>query len=219
MTKGADKSFADSLRRVRAAIKFDGEVADCDQALPSRLLQHAWAAVQEQKAEAFRKKLDRLVLKLSDILKADYEHSEAGRSAEHLKAAIGTGFSDAFDFDAMSRLLAKALPKDEFPESRRKRIREMLDVLGSSSSFRPLAARRRPTGAAKPYSFLFEQLRRCAPGFRERMPKLIELAQGDRHRRAGDRRPVQPNPSTTPCSSSSAQTGSTRRIWLRFPTT
>jgi len=49
--KGADKSFEDSLRRTRAAIKFDGEVADCDAALPSRLLQHAWAAVQKRKAD------------------------------------------------------------------------------------------------------------------------------------------------------------------------
>ena len=43
---GADKSFEDSLRRTRAAIKIDGELADCDAALPARLLQHGWAAVQ-----------------------------------------------------------------------------------------------------------------------------------------------------------------------------
>src|SRR5450759_1152712 len=33
---GADKSLEDSLRRARAAIKIDGEVADCDAALPAR---------------------------------------------------------------------------------------------------------------------------------------------------------------------------------------
>ena len=102
----ADKSLADSLRRTRAAIKVDGELADCDAALPARLLGHAWSAVQQQKAAAFRKDLDRLVLKLSDILKADYERSEAGRSAKHLKASVGSGYGEAFDFDAMSSLLA-----------------------------------------------------------------------------------------------------------------
>jgi hypothetical protein len=84
---GADASLADSLRRTRTAIKVDGELADCDAALPARLLGHAWSAVQKQKSDAFRKNLDRLVLKLSDILKADFERSEAGRSAKHPSAA------------------------------------------------------------------------------------------------------------------------------------
>jgi len=68
-------------------------------------------------SEGFRKDLDRVVLKLSDILKADYERSEAGRSAKHLKAAVGSGFGNAFDFDAMSRILSKALPKTSFPRA------------------------------------------------------------------------------------------------------
>ncbi len=179
LTKGADKSFADSLKRVRAAIKFDGEVADCDADLPARLLRHAWSVVQKQKAEAFRANLDRLVLKLSDIFKAYDERSETGRSAKHLKASVGTGFGDAFDFDAMSRILAKALPKDEFPESRRKRIRALLDVLGKQQFFpapAPAAAPAKKTAAAKPYAFLFDSCAEALQAFRERLPKLIELA-------------------------------------------
>ncbi len=180
LTKGADKSFADSLKRVRAAIKLDGEVADCDVDLPARLLRHAWSVVQKQKAEAFRANLDRLALKLSDIFKAYDERSETGRSAKHLKASVGTGFGDAFDFDAMSRILAKALPKDEFPESRRKRIRALLDVLGKQQFFpAPAPAPAAPakkTAAAKPYAFLFESCAEALQAFRERLPKLTELA-------------------------------------------
>ena len=176
LAKGADKSFEDSVRRARAAIKIDGEVADCDAALPARLLQHAWAAVQKQKAERFRKDLDRVVLKLSDILRADYERSEAGRSAKHLKAALGSGFGDAFDFEAMSRMLSKALPKDAFPESRRKRIRELLDVLNAQQFFPGAAAPAKKAAAAKPYSFHFDSCGDALSAFRERMPKLIELA-------------------------------------------
>ena len=172
----ADKSFDDSVRRTRAAIKIDGEVADCDPALSSRLLQHGWAAVQRQKAEGFRKELDRVVLKLSDILKADFERSEAGRSAKHLKAAVGSGFGDAFDFDAMSRMLSKALPKDVFPESRRKRIRQLLDVLSAQQFFPTPGALAKKTGGAKHYSFLFDSCAEALSALRERMPKLIELA-------------------------------------------
>ena len=173
---GADRTFEDSVRRTRAAIKIDGELADCDAALPARLLQHAWAAVQKQKAEDFRRDLDRVVLKLSDILRADFERSEAGRSAKHLKSALGSGFGDAFDFDVMSRMLSKALPKDVFPESRRKRIRALLDVLGAQQFFPAPAAPAKKAAAAKPYSFLFDSCGDALSAFRERMPKLVELA-------------------------------------------
>jgi hypothetical protein len=173
---GADSSLADSLRRTRAAIKLDGELADCDAALPARLLQHAWGAVQKRKSEAFRKDLDRLVLKLSDILKADFERSEAGRSAKHLKESVGSGFGDAFDFEAMSRLLAKALPKDEFPESRRKRIRELLAVLGAQQFYPSADAPAKKSAAARSYSFFFDSCADALAAFRERMPRLIELA-------------------------------------------
>ena len=175
-TDGADKSLADSLRRARAAVNIDGELADCDAALPARLLRHAWSAVQKQKTEGFRGDLDRLVLKLSDILKADYERSEAGRSAKHLKAAVGTGFGDAFDFDAMSRILSRALPKDAFPESRRKRIRALLDVLTTQQFFPAPAAPGKKSGTPKHYCFLFDSCAAALQAFRERMPKLAELA-------------------------------------------
>ena len=176
LAKDGDKSLADSLKRTRAALKIDGVLADCDAALPARLLQHAWSAVQKQKSEAFRKDLDRLVLKLSDILKADFQRSEAGRSAKHLKESVGSGFGDAFDFDAMSKLLAKALPKVEFPESRRKRIRELLAVLGAQKFYPCADAAAKKTAAAKPYSFLFDSCAGALAAFRERMPRLIELA-------------------------------------------
>ena len=170
--KSADKSFDDSARRTLAAIKVDGAVVDCDGALPARLLQHAWAAVQRQKAQGFRKNLDRLALKLSDILKADHERSAAGRSAKNLQAAVGLGFGGAFDFDAMSRVLAKALPKDAFPESRRKRINDLLATLNAQQFIPPSGK----TGAGKPYSFLFASCAEALSAFRQRSPRLMALA-------------------------------------------
>lgn len=173
---GPEKMLEDSLRRTRAAIKVNGPVVDCDAALPARLLQHAWAAVQQQKAEGFRKELDRLVLKLSDILKADYERSAAGRSAKNLQAAVGSGFGDAFDFDAMSSLLCKALPTDVLPESRRNRIRALLDALSAQQFISSPAALAAKTDAAKPYRFLFDSCADVLAAFRERSPKQIALA-------------------------------------------
>jgi hypothetical protein len=173
----ADGSFADSARRTRAAITCDGDVVDCDAALPSRLLQHAWRAVQARKAAEFQEDITRLRLKLSDILRADYERSEAGRSASHLQAAVGSGFDRAFDFNAMSRILGKALPKDVLPESRRARINELLNVLDAQQFF-PMSPRAAasPAADASPYGFLFDTCADALAAFRSRMPKLIELA-------------------------------------------
>ncbi|MFZ4481324.1 MAG: ferredoxin [Rhodoferax sp.] len=173
---GADTSFEDSVRRTRAAIKLQGAVVDCNAALPSRLLQHAWAAVQRQKAGLFRKQLDRLVVKLSDILKADHERSDAGRSAGKLQAAVGTGFGDTFDFSAMSRILSKALPKDAFPESRRKRIGELLATLNAQQFIPSSEAPAGKAGAAQPYPFLFSSCAQALSALRERGPRLTELA-------------------------------------------
>ncbi|MBL0171758.1 MAG: hypothetical protein IPP90_13745 [Gemmatimonadaceae bacterium] len=170
-----DATVSDSIRRARAAIVDDGEVVDCDAALPSRLLQHAWRAVQAQKASVFRQTTDRLKLKLSDILRADYERSEEGRSASHLQASLGEGFGGAFDFEAMSRLLGKALPKDALPESRRARIRELLDVLNRQQFF-PTGDRASASDASAVYGFLFDSCGDALAAFRARMPKMIELA-------------------------------------------
>ncbi len=176
LTQPADKSFGDSLRRMRAAITIQGDVVDCNASLPSRLLQQGWNALQKQKADVLRKDMDRLVLKLSDIIKADFERSEAGRSAKNLQAAVGTGFSDSFDFNAMSRMLSLALPKSVFPESRRKRIHDLIDTL-NGQRFIPFGTRSTASdGNAKPYNFLFESCSDALAALRERTPKLIELA-------------------------------------------
>ncbi|MEQ1690830.1 MAG: hypothetical protein ABMA00_06060 [Gemmatimonas sp.] len=171
----ADHALAASATRAHAAVSDDGELADCDAALASRLLQQAWKKVQEAKAVEFGREIDRLRLKLGDILRADYERSSGGRSATQLKAAIGSGFGAAFDFDAMSRLLGAALPNDVLPEGRRTRIRQLIEVLDAQqffpSSHRPVSA-----DAAAPHTFLFERCDSALAAFRARMPELIELA-------------------------------------------
>ena len=41
-------AFAGSLKRLRAALKVDGEVLDCNAVMPTRLVTHAWRAVQRR---------------------------------------------------------------------------------------------------------------------------------------------------------------------------
>ena len=44
-----DELFQDSLKRLRAALKIDGEVIDCDQAMPFRLFQHVWKGCRSRR--------------------------------------------------------------------------------------------------------------------------------------------------------------------------
>lgn len=167
-----DKTFADSLKRVRKEIKLDGELAVCDAALPATLLRHAWNAVQKQKAQRFRASLDRLELKLADILTAA-DQQVAGSSPERLRAAVGSIHDSAFDFDALSRVLTKALPKAVFPASRRARIEGLLQTLRGQRFF-PAAKPAKDAPAA--YTFQFDSCAEALTAFRERSPRLVELA-------------------------------------------
>ncbi len=168
----ATATVADESARLRAALAVDGEVIDCDGNAPSRILHHMWAATQQAKAERARAEIDRLVLKLADILRVDDAHSEAGRSAESLRAAVGTAHADVFDFEAMSRLLGRS-PVAPLPASRRRRIVRLIAVLESQQFF-PAA-----DGAAagpRPYAFAFDDCASVLAAYRERLPRAIELA-------------------------------------------
>ena len=161
---------------MRAALKHDGEVIDCDKAMPFRLFQHAWKGLQEQKAQKFRAEISALIMKLSDILSADFGHSKEGMSAERLQAAIGSAHQGAFDFDAMSRLLTAATVNVPMAESRRQRIRGLLATLRTQRFFPPATESDKWIGVAEPYSFMFDNCAEAVAAYRERLPKMTELA-------------------------------------------
>jgi hypothetical protein len=169
----ADVLFRDSLARLRGALEFEGELVDCDQAMPARLLTHVWQGVQRRKARAARAAIDRLVQKLSDIVKADVVRSPQGRSAASLQAAFGAAHEKAFDFDAMSRLLDKAAPKDTLSDGRRRRIRRLLATLQAQKFFPPPDQAGAGAGF---HGFAFDSAAGALAAYRERLTDMIELA-------------------------------------------
>jgi ferredoxin len=172
----SDELLQDSLRRLRAALKTDGEVIDCDKAMPFRLFQHAWQALQDQKAQKFRADISKLIMKLSDILSAEFIRSKEGLSAERLQASFGSAHRDVFDFDALSHLLAEASTNVPMPESRRQRVRGLLSALRAQRFFPPATESDKWIGVAEPYSFVFETCSDAVAAYRERLPKMTELA-------------------------------------------
>jgi len=166
----SDPALASSLRRARTALQVNGEVVDCTHDLPVRLITHAWNALQQRKAESFEQEIRRLVIKLSEILQADFLRSDAGRSAPRLRAAVGAVMEEAFDFDAMSSVLARISGKNPLPESRRQRVQWALAELKSHQSLAK-------TGAGWPdlKSYVFTSCRDALAAFRNRLPEIIDL--------------------------------------------
>jgi hypothetical protein len=168
-----DRLLQDSLHRLRAALDVDGALVDCNAATAFRLCRHLWQAAHDDKARRFRARLAALHMKLTDILRADLAHSEQGRSAESLAAAFGATQRDAFDFAALSRLLAHAGPKPLIPEARRQRIVRLIALLAAQRFF----PAEHPHGEAlEPYGFVFDNCAAAIAAHRERLPQAVELA-------------------------------------------
>jgi hypothetical protein len=171
-----DKLLSDSLSRLRAALPSDGEVVDCDMAMPFRLFQHLWQVGQDRKARKFRADINTLIVKLSDILGAEFVRSKEGLSAERLRASVGAAHQNAFDFDAMSRLLAASTVNVPMPESRRRRVRGLLSTLRAQRFYSPASDGEKGINVGEPYRFVFEKCSDAVAAYRERLPKMIELA-------------------------------------------
>lgn len=170
LTPKLDPAFVDSAKRLRAAIKVDGELADCDGQLPARMLRHVWSAAQAGKAAQLRDRIERLAFKLADILRSDYERSAQGLTAARLQASVGAAHAPMFDFEAMAGFLAKVQPKEGMPESRRARINGLLDVLRKQRFVAAAGA------AGKQYEFAFDSCSDALKAYRERLPRVVELA-------------------------------------------
>ena len=120
--------LADSVRRLQSALTVEGDLIDCDAAMPERLLVHAWHAVHK-KAAAFRKNIDRLTLKLNEILRAD-RAAPAARAPASLKASVGAPMKTR-STSTMSRLLQSVAGEVALGEARRQRIESTLQQLES----------------------------------------------------------------------------------------
>ncbi len=172
---GQKDRLGSDIDRARDLLGIDGPVIDCDAATPARLLVHGWEQVQATKAKAFRKKVEGLILKLSDILKADFMKSDKASRPEALQVAIGDVWAADFDFDAMSRVLARGPHEDLLSEDRRRRIGATLMVLQSQRFFAPGRASADWGERDAPFKFVFDNCAAALDAFRDRLPQMVDL--------------------------------------------
>jgi len=176
LIRGSDKDsrtlLEDSLGRARSALRVDGPVVDCVDDSPSEILKHAWGTLHAQRVRATLVEIAELETKLSEILELDFLNSDEGRSPERLQRSVAGCCEDAFDFEAWSRILSESSRRSRLPESRRRRIREALSVLGSQRFF---AAEVTTVDRPPPHAFAFESCELAIAAFRERLAEMVDL--------------------------------------------
>lgn len=160
------------LQHAGSALHCDGPVLGCTPDMPARLLTQAWRAAQRAKARAFHARVSRLVLKLSDILRAAHSHSQAGRTPQSLMASVGAPHQAQFDFEALSRVIGKGVPRDELPAARHARLAQTLKVLESQRFFAPPGSE--DTDAAY-HTFVFDDCASAAAAYRARLDELAAV--------------------------------------------
>jgi hypothetical protein len=171
----ARELLRDSLECARNALQVDGEVLDCDEATPVRFVTRAWNVVQAAKIHAVKKRIEHLVLKLSDILRADYMKTEEARSADIFRASVGTAYDEAFDFAAMSGILAKERADGLLPDSRRQRVQAVLRILQAQRFHAPLHDFEQTVVREPLYDFVFDSCAAALEAFRSRLPEVVEV--------------------------------------------
>ena len=115
------------------------------------------------------------MIKLADILRAAFIHSQAGQRPDALRASLGGTHRDTFDFNVMSRLVARNVPKDELPAARRRRIEARArGPAGAALLCRIRGSPTRPDAPAS-FGFRYDDCAGAAAAYRERLPKLAEV--------------------------------------------
>lgn len=160
--------FGNSIATARFALRIDGLVADCDEHLPARLLEHAWEKLAGLR-EAPTDRINRLIIKLRDILKVDEFKSAASRTPQKLKSTLGKRHNEAFDFERMAEVLGDSTPHNRLPADRRDRIDAALSVLESQKYF---AVPERENGL---HVFIFDSLSDALKAYNERMPQMADV--------------------------------------------
>jgi len=169
------EAHARDLRKARDALDVDGELADCDQQLPARFVRHAWSVVQREKARAARERIRRLVIRLDDILRADYLRSSDALEEPALQAQFGSAHRAMFDFKVMSNLLARAGEHGRLGEPRRRRIERALAGLRTQRFFAAESGAASSAAAARVHEFAFDTTSSALEAFLRRVPEMVDL--------------------------------------------
>jgi hypothetical protein len=166
--ESAAEWLGNSIATARFALRVDGLVVDCDEHLPARLLEHAWAKLTRRR-QASPQRINRLSIRLRDMLKVDDLKNAASRTPQRLKTTLGKRYKEAFDFERMAEMLDDSTPHNRLPAARRNRIAAALSVLDSQKYF-ALPGKDRDL-----HSFVFDSLASALKAYNDRLPEIAAV--------------------------------------------
>ncbi len=169
LSKEREDAIKDSADLLWNLFNTEGIILDAERSVPFRAVRHLWSAVQADKAKDFRRKTERLLLKLRGILNAEVANSATGRAPEALRAGVGAGFTNAFDFTGMSKILMDSKPISALSDGRRQRIRDLIEVLEGQKFFSL------GNEEAATYEFAFECSSEALKAYKERHAEAVSL--------------------------------------------
>lgn len=164
-----DEGVLKSAERLWAMFDATGELADVTAAMPFRVIRHAWQAIQAEKTRAFGRRVERLLLKLHEILRAEEVGSAEGWKPQRLRSSVGSAFANAFDFDRLSNILVETKPRADLSPQRRARVRRLIDAL-ERQRFYALGA-----SQTERYEFAFLRCADALNAYQERHAHAVEL--------------------------------------------
>jgi len=168
---GESEWFGNSIATARFALQVDGEVVDCDEQLPERLMVHAWRRFAGSRHDT-AVTIDDVIIRLRNVLKVDDLKNSASRTPQRLKATLGKRYKEAFDFERMAELLEDSTPHNRLPAARRDRIASALTILESQRFF-TLVRADAPQKAL--HEFVFDSLAAALKAYRARLPELTDV--------------------------------------------
>lgn len=163
--------LGNSIATARFALQVDGQVVDCDEQLPGRLLQHAWRRFAGYRHDTAAI-IDDLIIRLRNVLKVDDLKNSASRTPQRLKATVGKRYKEAFDFDRMAELLDESTPHNRLPADRRERIAAALRTLESQRFF---ALPRTDLPGKTLHEFIFDNLATALKSYRAHLPEISDV--------------------------------------------
>lgn len=124
------KKLHDDLAAVRKQIPSDAELIGCDDSTAPDLLNALLRREEEGDGETLSSRdVADVVQGLRDILSLEFEESDSGLAADHLKEAVGDAFQSDLDFDSLSSLLHDAPHAEPLSVDRRARIEALITIL------------------------------------------------------------------------------------------
>ncbi len=170
-TKAEAEWLGNSIATARFALQIDGQVVDCDERSPARLIEHGWAKLAVRRHET-ADRINNLIIRLRNVLKVDDLKNGESRTPQKLKTTLGKRYEEAFDFERMADLLDDSTPHNRLPIARRDRIRAALTVLESQKFF--------ASGAVDPqaktlHHFMFDNLSAALKAYHERLSEIAEV--------------------------------------------